>query len=782
MLKYKKLNVPILLILLTLITQTCRKDRYNYDYVNLRALFPYLTKAFEAQTLKFIKKDVQRSNYGLEGFQTYGDQQPRIWAVEKESTIIAYFSEVEDKTAELKCQPFNPPGQPLQEGVIFINGNFLKKTVFSKKGRYEFHIPANFLNYGSNYLTFKWKYARSPNDFGMNKDRRKFAMGFSYLTFHSKSLKEKKRTGAGKIQLEPTKPKTPGIIIPQAGLVEYFVELPPLPQKIRFRFKLSSRQAYFQDSMVHLAVYSEKGEKILRDFTPRQYGSANRHPLDLGGFANQTIKIVFANSIQNHPNFTVAVSDPVLYGLSGEGIPLFPGLKNPTRKKKNIKPLSSGKKPHVFIYLIDTLRADHVSCYGYSRETTPFIDRFSNQGILFKNCFAVASWTKPAVGSILTGLYPHKHQGEDRKDKLSIDVETLAEVLKAHGYTTIYITPNVNSSMEVNFHQGVDYYLFSKGGNRLERFYHSSEYVDAEFSELMENNPHLVEKPLFAFFHTVDPHDPYTPKEPFLKFKKVDKTRENLVTPDNIRIKKATTGLSPEDLDYLKSLYDCEILHNDYYFGKWLEILKEKNLYENSIIVLVADHGEQFDEHGALFHGQSIYNEEIHVPMVIKFPGEEFSGRQTSIMVSQVDIFPTILDYLGIDFPYSVDGVSLFNILLEKRTPRHLFIKEKLNGDVKSNFIGIIDTGNRTKYIITYINEFFIKAQDIERYDMGRDYREGGDIFEKGNVYRYKGVKFLADYFLQQMNLYDFRKAEQLDLDKLDPEKIKQLRTLGYIN
>lgn len=785
--KCKKITPVLVLLLFHLISllQTCRKSEYQYKvkYVDLVQFFPYFTKVFEEHTLKFVKRDLDRSKYILKGFKTYWDQLPRTWAVEKESTIITYFSHLEDKTVVLRCRPFNPPGQPLQEGDVFINGSYLKKIIFEKTGHYEFQLPVNLLHYGSNHITFKWKYSRSPRDFGMNNDKRKYAVGFSYLKFKSQSKKNKKRKTLSTIQLNQTS-KVPGMQIPQGGIVEYFLDLPGESQ---LRFRLDSKEKHLQDSVLHLAVYSEAGKKIIRHFKNHQFSSSKEHQLNLSPLANQTVKIVFTNSIRNHPNFTVSLLNPAVYSPSGEGLL----ARSDTEKggpgtKKNKEQTDTKRNPHVFIYLIDTLRADHMSCYGYWRKTTPYIDGFANDSVLFKNCFATASWTKPAVGSILTGLYPNRHRGEDNEDKLSIEVETIAEVLKSHGYTTIYITPNVNSSKLLNFDQGVDFYKFSKGGMHIDKFYYSSEYLNSEFFEIIENNPELVNEPLFAFLHTIDPHDPYTPKEPFLKFKKKDKERENLGLPDNIRMKKAAKqGLSREDIDYIKSLYDCEILHNDYYFGKLINFLKEKNLYENSIIILVADHGEQFDEHSGFFHGGSIYNEEIHVPLIIKFPHGEFSRKKTNMLVSQVDIFPTVLDYLGIETSSDVDGISLFNILANNRFQRSLFVRERLNRDEnhKNNFLGIINTSDKIKHIITYSDGFFIKALNVESYNLVGDFSEKRDILvEKPGDFCFKSIKFLADYFLKKMESLGTKKEEKVNLETLPPDKIKQLRALGYIN
>lgn len=785
--RLKKTLSIFLLFILTGLFQSCNNTNsskasdYSFMYVNLIEFYPYLTKVSEVDILKFVKKDIERSGYMLKGFSTYGDQLPRTWATEKESTLTVYLTNPEDKTVTFKCRPYNPPGQPPQAGDIFINGTPLTTIEFKEKAEYQFDIPAKLLVYGSNLISFKWKYLRSPIDFSAVKDTRTFATGFSHLEMSGKSKRNKNVTrqdntrqnkkSHDKIHLI-SNDKMPGIYIPQGGIVEYFVSL---PEKSQLGFSVSSPQKHLRNSLFHLAIYSEKGQSI-RQIKNEWFQSQKEYRLDLEPFGGQTVKIVFANSIHNHPHFSVSLRSPAIY------------ISSPVSTASVPLPAAgeiSNRRPNVFIYLIDTLRAGHLSCYGYSRQTSPHIDAFSTTGILFENCFAAASWTKPAVGSILTGLYPNKHRAEDKKDRLSSDVMMLAEVLKAKGYGTIHITPNVNTSKEVNFNQGVDFYTFSRGGSHIDNFYHSSEYLNSEFKEILAHNPSLKDKPLFAFLHTVDPHDPYTPKKPFLKFKRNDleKGREKLGIPDYIRLRKNNQGLSVDDIDYIKSLYDCEIFHNDYYFGRFIHILKENKLYENSIIILVSDHGEQFDEHHSLFHGSSIYNEEIHVPLIIRFPGAEQANSRIHTYISQVDIFPTILDYLGIEVPARVDGVSLFKSMKQPEIRRSLFIKQELNRskDDKSNFIGIINCSSKNKHIISYEDQYFIHASDIEQYNLQEDFFERINLFRQATIFQFNSAKFVADYFLKQMETHRFTEEKKLDLKKLDSKKLEQLKTLGYI-
>jgi arylsulfatase A-like enzyme len=766
--------------------QTCKKNKNEYIYVNLVDFFPYLTNAVEENFFDFTKKYKNRygSDYLLKGFKFFRRKVPKIWAVEKKSTITLFYSELEDKSVVLECFPFNPPGQPFQVGEIYINNIYLQTIKFEKEGKYFFKIPSTLLNYGSNFITFKWKYLRSPKKFGINNDPRRYAAGFSYLTYQyqNKSKTAKRVKKLGKIGVD-RKNKIPRIHIPQGGTVEYFLHL---PEKSFLKFRLSSRRKgnCGKNSIFHLAIYNEKKEKTIYHFKNDQFNSRKEHKINLSQYAKTTVKIVFANCIRNHPNFTVSLINPTIYSTAQKDLPPFPGKeKTKIAKKIDKKQKDTNKKPNIFIYLIDTLRADHLSCYGYFRETTPYIDKFSKSSVLFKNCFANASWTKPAVGSILTGLYPNKHRAEDRKDKLSTEVNMISEILKTRGYTTIYLTPNVNVSDDINFNQGNDFYKFFVSGEHRRNLYRSSEYLNSDFFEFIKNNPHLLDKPIFAYLHTVDPHDPYTPEAPFLTFKIYDTDREKLAFPDHIHSKKQKNGLNGKDIEFIKALYYCEILNNDYYFGKFIDFLKEKNLYENSIIILIADHGEQFNEHDGLFHGQSIYNEEIHIPLIIKFPHGEFSGTQIETIVSQVDILPTILDYLGIKISPEVDGISILDILKLKNNhlKRSVFIKETLGN---THFVGIVNVNrnNRNKHIITYKDESFILALNVELYNLVEDFDETDDIFEKANIFQIKSIKFFADYFLQRMEASAFKKEKKLDYKKLDPEKINQLKALGYLN
>ncbi len=297
------------------------------------------------------------------------------------------------------------------------------------------------------------------------------------------------------------------------------------------------------------------------------------------------------------------------------------------------------KKPNVIVILIDTLRADHLSAYGYERSTSPNIDKFARDGALFKNAFSTASWTPPGTTSVLSGLYPTGHTNQPPKRltdaqltgiKIPQNIKLLPEVLKANGYQSAALTSNPWITKEFDFDRGFDVFYYSKHLDAKGILDRSRKSV----SRFMEN----PEKPFFLYLHLIDPHAPYTahPEFPFSGKLNVREYSETALADINA--------------------YDSEIAFTDAQLGSFFEFLKSKNLYDDTVIALVADHGEAFDEHGLTGHGFNLNVEEVHIPFIIKSAGLKGEYADT---VSQVDLMPTILDVVGLEAPYPLAGISL---------------------------------------------------------------------------------------------------------------------------
>ena len=322
------------------------------------------------------------------------------------------------------------------------------------------------------------------------------------------------------------------------------------------------------------------------------------------------------------------------------------------------------ERPNIIIYLVDTLRADRLGAYGHDRDVSPNIDRFAAGATLFENARAQSSWTLPAVASIFTGLWPPAHGVVGTEDKLSPDAITLAEHLRSAGYATSAIVANGFPSSTWGLDQGFEDHLKLPDGQR-----ESHQVLERTISWLESRDRG---RPFFLYLHTLDPHNPYLPAEEFRKRFAADADevyRAILANPKRTRWEPTERIVSQ-----LFSLYDALIAQNDDSFGLTLDYLEKENLFEDSLIVFVADHGEEFFEHGSWTHGANLFGETLNVPLIIKLPGQT-EARRIAGVAQQIDLLPTLLEVLEID-PPELEGRSLLRAASgdpEARGPRPIF-------------------------------------------------------------------------------------------------------------
>ena len=326
---------------------------------------------------------------------------------------------------------------------------------------------------------------------------------------------------------------------------------------------------------------------------------------------------------------------------------------------------------NILFIVVDTLRADHLPSYGYEAGSTPNLDAFAEDAVRFDQHFANASWTRPSFASILTGRHPASHQTMSKTASLPSEMITLPETLKQAGWTTVGFVTNYNVAPYFNFQQGFDEYNYleptyvlgsgdetskllfmqflrkriakarGKKGVSPGSAYQDAETVNASVTAWLDQNP---AQPWFAFTAYMDPHDPYF-EHPY----------------SGAGYARAAHGMPREDeAQALRKLYDGEITYWDEHFGKLIETLKNKDLYDNMTIIVTSDHGEEFFDHGGYWHGTTLYDEQIRVPLFIKLPGAQKGGTTLRHWVQSVDIMPTLLRTLDIDIPKSVQGGDLF--------------------------------------------------------------------------------------------------------------------------
>jgi len=285
---------------------------------------------------------------------------------------------------------------------------------------------------------------------------------------------------------------------------------------------------------------------------------------------------------------------------------------------------------NIFLIVVDALRSDHLGCYGYQRETSPEIDTIAREGVRFNKALSQSSWTKPAVASLLTSTYPEVHGVKRIGDVLAYQDTSLPAILRQNGYITGCIQTNPFLTAQSGFHEGFDYSLELRDQSPGVYKTPVREAVKAACNWL----DHFGKQAFFLYLHLLDAHNPYAPPEPFRRF-----------------------GSEEQDL------FDGEIGSIDFHIGLIRDYLCQKKIREKTIVVITADHGEEFQEHGQRYHAKHLYEEVLRVPLIISLPTLLPSGLSIATQVRSIDIVPTLLEILGFAPFENHQGESLVPLL-----------------------------------------------------------------------------------------------------------------------
>jgi len=442
---------------------------------------------------------------------------------------------------------------------------------------------------------------------------------------------------------------------------------------------------------------------------------------------------------------------------------------------------------NVILISLDTLRPDHLGCYGYGRETSPAMDSLASDGALFQNVFSTTSWTLPGHVSMLTSLEGRNHQVYYPLQKMDETVPTLADFLRRRGFYCAAFTGGGYLSQTYGFSKGFDAYQEIKlHGDRAIRLDEAERLASLALEWLEENQG----KRFFLFLHTYQPHDPYANLSPLgKKFLREGAQWEQVRMETLLREKgRFHTSFTPEQRQNIVDLYDGEIKYTDAVFvHPILDKLKQLGLYENSLVILTSDHGEEFFEHDAWLHDHSIYNEGIKIPLIIKFPGFSFKGHRVEATARITDIVPTVLDLVGAEVPGgTLDGESLLRVLegREKKT-RSFTVDLALRGfDVAPSIVAVNQDhykliANRiivSPYTKRIVHD--LKGEKIELYDLEKDPGEKKNLAP--NI-AYRELCFqLLDTIKRRYEEAEQKKKAQ-DEVTLDDSLRERLKALGYI-
>ncbi|MFQ5743186.1 MAG: sulfatase [Acidobacteriota bacterium] len=672
-------------------------------------------------------------------------------------------------TLELECQPFSPPGAPRQVLSVKLNGNQLSLTTLHRGwGSYELPLPQKHLRSGWNEVELEFRQALRPHDFNpQNPDRRTLAARFRKIRVRSPSARPPWPQRPAEIVATTDAGDRPTIEMPADSFLEIVVR-PRAGTRL-----VGAVDAIFADA-------DEAGE--LR---------ATLEAVETSGKAQVLFKTAFRSGSRRERTSDIDLSPWAGHLLlvrmrswgQANGIVRWHGLGVITPRGgpaeelhqpgELVSPPRSGRLQHpdIIFILLDAARADAFE--GDAARATVNVEALAARGTRFQRALAPSSWTGQTIPALLTGRYPDTIGAEHWGSRIPEDLPTLAELLSEVGYFTVLWSQH----------------SVYRGNRTLRRGFESFAEVRSDVladRQLLPGAEDLfVEgRPTFAFIHLLPPHQPYDPPPPFKEALtgwyrgsvSVDAHALFEFSQENDDI-----SLSDEDKRYIRALYDENVLFADHLVGRLLETLRHARRYEDALIVLLADHGEAFFEHGAFLHTTRVYDEFIRVPLIIKWPRALPGFAPVAAQpVSLVDLAPTLVDGLPLgDEGVRFQGYSLLPLVFDDTA---------LGRDVYSYTRGVATRGDselppRPHYALAsgpYKLVYDGNSGVAELFNKDRDPLEQHDLAAEEPL--------RARFLLQRLLLH--RRHDQLlhslsgkaeGLEELDPDVIRQLRSLGYI-
>lgn len=586
-------------------------------------------------------------------------------------------------------------------------------------------------------LRLRFAHALRPGN-----DSRSLAAAFTELAVIPRAVPDPKRF----LEDQTFDPETGRVTLPPSGGLRL-----PLPRASHVRFQLTDLRSECQGCALSFELSGPRG-------IPGPLAS------DVRGDA-RTAEVSFDTGPRGIYSLWIrsTASRP---GASGRTeFVLGPAQVWPSREPRNASP------PSVFVYLIDTLRADALAPYGGRPEIAPRMNAFAKDAVVYSRSRAASSWTLPSVVSLLTGVYPDRHGVMN--GSLQYDPQrqpSLQRLLGERGYRTVGISHSFIASAAYGVDRGFTNFYLTNHLNGLElRSQEAHGFLATWLSQYAEG------RPVFAYLHTVDPHLPYTPPPGF-----------RAADPPPAGYPSLASGLpasgmagDPKAVAYLRALYEGEVHYADREFGRFVDLLKWLGLYDQSLVILVGDHGEEFVEHGGFEHGRTVFEEVLRVPLVVKYPGGRWAGRRVDAEVSLVDVAPTVLAALP-----DGGGAAAFDgrVLPVPDTPRHrdqpvyFEVAPAAGSEAPVDLRGLV-VGNlkcienrtgvdRTGRPVPRLQAFDLAADPGERrpypQDAGETARCGG-LLEGWSAARARQVR------------------EQRSRRIASPEAQNELRALGYI-
>ncbi len=718
------------------------------------------------------------------------------WATKRRALVNFPLLEVEPCQLQLSLYPVVFPDMPSQHLKILLNGREIGEYDFAYEqfkpelhneffgmAKQEIPIDATLLLRGSNALELKWAYIYNPAEVvSRNTIHTPSAAAVSLLAVIPRGggVPYTPATADRVIRTESLRTGqevTEVIRQPVPSDLHYYLRVPP-NSVLHYRFHLTAADTDPREGLLHVGISLQKdiGSEEVQIATHQLRPAKTRKKSIRGKIrlkkwaSDEIVRLSFS---ARGDQGTLLDTGHSLYWTDLWLASPTPGAADKkTEAARTSAKTSPETPPNVVIFLIDTLRRDFVGAFDSQQLWTPDFDRLAEDGVTFDRAYSVTSWTLPAVASLLTGQDPYVHEAIFHAEQMAAEgrripdeLITLYEAVKALDYRTLLYTANGMIRADLGFDQGVDEYDARSSEYTL--------YPAAKFATWLSNSSDP--RPFFAYLHNLDPHSPYT-KWDSLYEGAPELEREAKLNGDQETLDQLRHGQIPfteVDAEYIKSLYLSEVKLSDFRLGQVIQALKDKGLYESCLIVALADHGEEFLDHDSWQHGDSLYQEQVHIPLVVKFPGNLFAGQHYDGQAGILDIYPTVLDVIGLEPSQPMPGRSLLRLL-----------REKERGPGGTEHYSSLRFNNRDWFsVVNGRWKLILRGRAIlGLFDLETDPRETRSVVLDRPI--------LAGYYRQR--ILQWQRSQALlrqhlvssvpEAVPISEEDLEQLRAMGYLN
>jgi len=446
-------------------------------------------------------------------------------------------------------------------------------------------------------------------------------------------------------------------------------------------------------------------------------------------------------------------------------------------------PKLEGPAPNILLIVLDAARADHFSCYGYQRPTTPNIDRVAAGGLRFTQAVSSSSWTTPSHASLFTGLLPAEHGTHNQHAWLIDRIPTLAELLKRRGYRTAAFSNNPHVDRAQNLHRGFELFeaVWSKTDAVTPDKPHNTEHTNGlvrSFIEKIQGSG----APFFIFINYMDVHQPYDPPEPyrtmFLKPGQAVSARVDSACRHAPLLNSKALVPSEQEEHLVRAVYDGALNYLDARIGELLEFLRRRNMQDNTLLIITSDHGELFGEYGYFAHGGMLKRPLVHIPLIVSHRAliPQPGVRQAPVAIA--DIFHTLADLLELEGA-AATGAPVRNLLDPSPVEAPCYSQLKVGRTPEAGFVYRHDSRSvwrpdRRQFILT-------ETEAYECYDLAADFEEMNNLCPR-SVSRQEVVSEVTAFESRLKRLVETPQDLRITREsRVDPQQERALRALGYI-